>query len=76
MRRRDFLTKLPGLVTMPLILPHAAKAAQAALLKITDIRLIKIRLIEDKGILARRVDTPRGGATRSDWQFYRDGGAY
>ena len=61
MRRRDFLTGLPGLATMPLMLPQAAKAAQSARLKITDVRLIRIKLIEDKGILARRVDTPRGG---------------
>ena len=63
MHRRDFLTKLPGLATMPLMLPQAALAAQAARLKITDVRLIKIKLVEDKGILARRVDTPRGGLT-------------
>ena len=61
MRRRDFLTKLPGLATMPLMLPQAAQAAQGANLKVTDVRLIKIKLVEDKGILARRVDTPRGG---------------
>ena len=61
MRRRDFLTRLPGLVTMPLMLPQAANAAQAANLKVTDVRLIRIRMIQDKGILARRVDTPRGG---------------
>ena len=61
MRRRDFLTGLPGLATMPLMLPQAALAAQSARLKITDVRLIRIKLIEDKGILARRVDTPRGG---------------
>ena len=61
MHRRDFLTGLPGLATMPLMLPQAALAAQSARLKITDVRLIRIKLIEDKGILARRVDTPRGG---------------
>ena len=61
MRRRDFLTKLPGLATMPLMLPQAAQAAQGANLKVTDVRLIRIKLVEDKGILARRVDTPRGG---------------
>ena len=61
MHRRDFLSKLPGLATMPLMLPQAALAAQSARLQITDVRLIRIKLIEDKGILARRVDTPRGG---------------
>ena len=33
MRRRDFLTRLPGLVTMPLMLPQAAKAAKATMAK-------------------------------------------
>lgn len=61
MRRRDFLTGMSGLVTMPLMLPSAALAAQSARLKITDVRLIRIKMIRDKGILARRVDTPRGG---------------
>ena len=61
MRRRDFLTRLPSLAAMPLMLPQAALAAQAARLKITDVRLIRIKLVRDKGILARRVDTPRGG---------------
>ena len=61
MQRRDFLTGMSGLVTMPLMLPSAALAAQSARLKITDVRLIRIKMIRDKGILARRVDTPRGG---------------
>ena len=34
----------------------AAQAARAGRLQITDVRLIKIRLIADKGSLARRVD--------------------
>ena len=60
MRRRDFLTKAP-IAAVPLMLPSAALVAQSIRLKITDVRLIKIKLVRDKGILARRVDTPRGG---------------
>ena len=44
MRRRDFLTGLPGLATMPLMLPQAALAAQSARLKITDVHQALIRM--------------------------------
>jgi hypothetical protein len=45
MLRRDFFKTLPGLATLtmaPILLP---KYAHAARLKITDVRLINIRLI-------------------------------
>jgi hypothetical protein len=61
--RRDFFKTLPGVTAAAAMLPESAKAAQApqrprgaGRLQITDVRLIKIRLIADKGGLARRVD--------------------
>jgi L-alanine-DL-glutamate epimerase-like enolase superfamily enzyme len=58
MLRRDFCKVLPGLATLPLLLP---RAAQAARFKITDIRLSKVRLIKDKGVVPRRVGVTGGG---------------
>ena len=46
MLRRDFFKTLPGLATLtmaPILLP---KYAHAVRLKITDVRLIKIRLVK------------------------------
>jgi L-alanine-DL-glutamate epimerase-like enolase superfamily enzyme len=58
MLRRDFCKALPGLATLPLLLP---RSAQAAKFKITDIRLAKVRLIRDKGVVPRRIGVNRGG---------------
>ena len=58
MLRRDFCKALPGLATLPLLLP---RSAQAATFKITDIRLAKVRLIRDKGVVPRRVGVNGGG---------------
>jgi D-galactarolactone cycloisomerase len=58
-RRRDFFKTLPGLTATAAMLPATALAAQAARagrLQISDVRLIKIRLIKDKGSIPRRVD--------------------
>ena len=63
MLRRDFFKALPSVSLAAAMLPEPASAAQApraprgaARLQITDVRLIKIRLIADKGSLARRID--------------------
>ena len=53
MLRRDFCKTLPGLATLPLLLPKVAHAVQ---FKITDVRLIKIRLVRDAGTVPRRAD--------------------
>jgi hypothetical protein len=58
MLRRDFCKALPALATLPLFLPRAASAAHV---KITDVRLIKIRLVKDMGIVPRRVGATGGG---------------
>ena len=58
MLRRDFCKALPALATLPLLLPRTASAAHV---KITDVRLIKIRLVKDMGIVPRRVGTTGGG---------------
>jgi len=58
MLRRDFCKALPGLVTLPLLLP---RSAQAAKFKITDVRLGKVRLIKDVGVVPRRVGVTGGG---------------
>ena len=61
MLRRDFFKTLPGLATLtmaPILLP---KYAHAARLKITDVRLISIRLIKDMGIVPRRCRRRRAG---------------
>jgi D-galactarolactone cycloisomerase len=53
MLRRDFFKTLPALATLtmaPILLP---KYAHAARLKITDVRLIKIRLVKDLGAVPR-----------------------
>ena len=53
MLRRDFCKTLPGLATLSLLLPKNAHAAQ---FKITDVRLIRIRLVKDVGTVPRRAD--------------------
>ena len=58
MRRRDFCKVLPGLAALPLFYP---KSAHAAKFKITDVRLGKVRLIKDVGVVARRVGVTGGG---------------
>jgi hypothetical protein len=58
MLRRDFCKRLPALATLPLLLPSAVSAAHV---KITDVRLIKIRLVKDMGIVPRRVGATGGG---------------
>jgi len=58
MLRRDFCKALPGLAALPLLFPRPASAAK---FKITDVRLIKIRLVKDMGIVPRRVGTTGGG---------------
>lgn len=59
--RRNFFKALPGLTAAAAILPaptlaQAAQAARVGRLQITDVRLIKIRLIQDKGGVPRRLD--------------------
>jgi len=58
MRRRDFLKTLPAAAGVTVALPTAARAAR---LKITDVRLINIRLIKDMGIVPRRVGAGTAG---------------
>ena len=58
MRRRDFLKTLPAAAGLAVALPNAARAAK---LKITDVRLINIRLIKDMGIVPRRVGAGNAG---------------
>ena len=58
MLRRDFCKTLPGLAALPLLLPRPASAAR---FKITDVRLIKIRLVKDVGVVPRRVGVTGGG---------------
>ncbi len=58
MLRRDFCKALPGLATLPLLLPRTAHAAR---FKITDITLGKVRLIKDVGVVPRRVGDSGGG---------------
>jgi L-alanine-DL-glutamate epimerase-like enolase superfamily enzyme len=60
MLRRDFFKTLPTLTAAAAMLPEpalAAQRAQAGQLQITDVRLIRIRLIRDKGGVPRRVDS-------------------
>ena len=62
MRRRDFFKTLPGLTATAAMLPAQALTAQTARagrLQISDVRLIKIRLIKDKGSIPRREDNIR-----------------
>ena len=58
MLRRDFCKALPGLATLPLLLPRTAHAAR---FKITDITLGKVRLIKDVGLVPRRAGDSGGG---------------
>jgi len=58
MLRRDFFKTLSGLATLPLCFP---KAASAARFKITDVRLIKVRLVKNAGTVPRRVGVTGGG---------------
>ena len=58
MLRRDFCKTLPGLAALPLLVPKTTGAAQ---FKITDVRLIKIRLVEDVGTVPRRVGAGLAG---------------
>src|SRR6185503_5250492 len=58
MRRRDFFKTLPAVAGLTLALPNAARAAKV---KITDVRLINIRLIKDMGIVPRRVGAGNAG---------------
>jgi L-alanine-DL-glutamate epimerase-like enolase superfamily enzyme len=58
MLRRDFCKALPGLAALPLLMPRSASAAR---FKITDVRLGKVRLIKDVGVVPRRVGVTGGG---------------
>ncbi len=58
MLRRDFCKTLPALAGLGVMLPRQAGAAK---FKITDVRLIKIRLVKDAGIVPRRVGVTGGG---------------
>ena len=58
MLRRDFCKAVPALAGLALALPRTAGAAR---FKITDIRLTKVRLIRDKGIVPRRVGAGNAG---------------
>jgi L-alanine-DL-glutamate epimerase-like enolase superfamily enzyme len=58
MLRRDFFKALPALTGLALALPRTAGAAK---FKITDIRLQKVRLVRDKGIVPRRVGAGNAG---------------
>lgn len=59
MLRRDFCkAALPALTGLALALPRSARAAK---FKITDIRLTKVRLVRDKGIVPRRVGAGAAG---------------
>ena len=50
MRRRDFLKTVPAATALSLALP---KLVGAARFKITDVRLSKVRLIKDMGVVPR-----------------------
>src|SRR5436190_11925016 len=58
MLRRDFLKTLPAAAALSLALP---KTAGAARFKITDVRLSKVRLVKDMGIVPRRVGAGNAG---------------
>src|SRR5688572_32642476 len=58
MLRRDFCKALPGLAALPLLMPRSAHAAR---FKITDVRLGKVRLIKDVGVVPRHVGVTGGG---------------
>ena len=58
MLRRDFCKALPGLAALPLLMPRSASAAR---FKITDVRLGKVRLVKDVGVVPRRVGVTGGG---------------
>jgi D-galactarolactone cycloisomerase len=67
MRRRDFFKTVPRAAALSLpamgamsVLPKPAEAAEK--IKISDVRLIKIRLVKDKGQVPRRAgENARGG---------------
>jgi L-alanine-DL-glutamate epimerase-like enolase superfamily enzyme len=58
MLRRDFFKTLPGLAALPLLYQEPALAAR---FKITDVRLIRVRLVKDVGTVPRRVGVTGGG---------------
>jgi D-galactarolactone cycloisomerase len=69
MRRRDFFKTVPGMAALsrpaaaaPWALPKDAEAAATERIKISDVRLVKIKLVKDKGQVPRRAgENSRGG---------------
>ena len=67
MRRRDFFKTVPGMATLSLpamaataALPKFAEAAER--ITISEIRVVKVKLVKDKGQVPRRAgENSRGG---------------